>query len=180
MSSLVATPGSERLAANHFRLTPLPPPPGLTTPASLWGAATLASRKSWFRPRRAKRDPRRAITDRSGNTLSSGGDCDIVMVALKNGWDTAYVPSLELDHHISAPRLTLGYLQRMAHDSNRSWVNVLDIHGMRPWPSIPPWSLPIRKARAWLRQKPWQGEVQSIRWHAVKGRLRGQADLQPS
>ena len=45
-------------------------------------------------------DARRASLDRAGKSLASGGDNDIVMSVLEEGWAVGYFPSLELAHLI--------------------------------------------------------------------------------
>ncbi len=117
------------------------------------------------------------ITDRVGTQLASGGDCDIVLTTLRHGWGIAYVPQLELDHLIAAGRLELPYLKRMAFDSNRSWVQVLAAHGIRPWPSIATWTLPLRELKAWWHFRPSQGPLATLAWHGARGRLKGQTEI---
>lgn len=118
-----------------------------------------------------------AITDRRGESLSSGGDCDIVLTALSAGWAVAYVPALRLTHLIPARRLERSYLKRLVYDSNLSWVRLLDIHGIRPWPAIASWTVAPRQVRAWFRLRAWQGPDAYLRWRGACARLRAQANL---
>ena len=117
------------------------------------------------------------ITDRRGNDPSSGGDNDIVMTVLDHGWKVAYFAALRLTHLIPARRLTADYHARLSEGIYRSWVKVLDRHGMRPWRPIPPWSAPLRKGKAWFRNRPWRGPAEYIRWRGACGLIDGQADL---
>lgn len=119
------------------------------------------------------------ITDRRGNELSSGGDCDIVLCGLRAGWGTAYTPALSLRHLIPPGRLTIEYLARLSYDSNRSWTLLLDLHGIRPWPAIAGWSVPARKLKAWLAMAAWRSPENSLRWRGACGRIDAQALLTP-
>jgi len=125
----------------------------------------------------ASRDARRTALGRTGESLASGEDNDIVMTLLEEGGAVGYFPSLELTHLIPAGRLTPDYLTRIAKSSTKTWVTVLDVHGIRPWPAIPSWTLPLRKARAYIRFQPWQNDLQRVRYHSACGLLEGQALL---
>jgi hypothetical protein len=61
--------------------------------------------------------------------------------------------------------------------SNRTWVEVLAVHGIRPWTPVHRWSLPLRKARAWARLRAWEGPASRIRWRAACGTFDGRATL---
>lgn len=122
-----------------------------------------------------REDKTRLLLGRRGNNLSSGEDNDIVLTVLGLGCSVGYYPGLALTHLIPAGRLTPEYHARVLRSSNRTWVVVLEVHGVSPWKPIPPWTLPLRKLKAYLRCRPWQGVVRSLRWHAVAGRLEGQA-----
>jgi glycosyltransferase involved in cell wall biosynthesis len=122
-------------------------------------------------------DPRRTALDRRAGQLTSGGDNDLVFTALRAGGGVAYLPALRLTHLIPESRLQPAYLARLNRAIQRSWVRVLALHGERPWPSIPRWTLPLRLARARLRTRPWRGPAENIRYHGIAGRLEGQADL---
>lgn len=122
-------------------------------------------------------DPHRAALDRRAGALTSGGDNDIVFTALRAGGDVAYLPALTLTHLIPASRLEASYLARLNRGIQRSWVRVLDLHGVRPWRAIPGWTLPLRAARSWLRVHAWRGPAHYVRWAGLLGRFEGQADL---
>ena len=70
-------------------------------------------------------DPRRRSLDRSGASLASGGDNDLVFTALHAGGDIAYLPELTLTHLIPASRLDAASLARLNRGSMRTWVRVL-------------------------------------------------------
>jgi glycosyltransferase involved in cell wall biosynthesis len=121
---------------------------------------------------------RSEIVDRRRDELSSGGDNDIVLRILRDGWDVAYFPSLMLTHLIPTRRVSDEYLARLNEGIQRSWVTVLAAHGIRPWRKIRGYSIPFRAARLWWRSRAWQGPAARVRYHGLKGRLLGQADLQ--
>jgi hypothetical protein len=125
----------------------------------------------------AEQDPARLALGRRGANLASGEDNDMVMTVLEKGWRVAYLPELRLEHVIPAGRLTRAYLAAYAYSATRTWVLVLDVHGIRPWPAIDPRSVKIRKARAWLRQRAWSGPAAYVRWRGACGQFDGRADL---
>jgi glycosyltransferase involved in cell wall biosynthesis len=117
------------------------------------------------------------VTDRKGKSLASGGDNDICLTALEHGWGVGYFPELELTHLIPKERMTLEYQNRMARDSMRSFVVMLDQHGIQPWAPIASWTVPLRVARAWWRDKPWKGEQRILRFANSSGQFLGRADI---
>jgi len=123
-------------------------------------------------------DPLRQSLGRKGTDLASGEDNDMIMSVLEQGYSIAYLPQLSLIHLIPGSRVTQAYLERYAFSSNRTWVQVLDVHGIRPWPAIAAWTSPLRKFRFYLRSKAWTSPVRKIAWKAVCGRLEGQASLE--
>lgn len=122
-------------------------------------------------------DPRRLALDRTGNSLTSGGDNDLIMTVLEQGWAIGYCPQLSLLHLIAAGRLSPDYLCRMNRAACRSWVQVLDLHGLRPWPKIPAWTLPLRRLKSYLHLRPWTSTTAAIHWQRACGLLEGQAQL---
>ncbi|WP_035614035.1 glycosyltransferase [Haloferula sp. BvORR071] len=122
-------------------------------------------------------DPKRQALGRKGKSLTSGEDNDINLTALRGGWDLAYLPKLELIHLIPPARLTLDYLCRIARVSFRDFIRVLDIHGIRPWPSIRKESIPLRAAKAWMRCKAWRGPAEKVLWQSAVGQFEGRAEL---
>ncbi len=125
----------------------------------------------------AEGDAGRTALGRTGSDLAAGEDNDIVMSLLAAGWRVAYLPQLSLQHLISANRLTRSYLARHAYGSNKSWVRVLDVHGIRPWPAMPRWSSPLRKARAFAGMAAWRGNAEYVRWRSACGLFDGRASL---
>ena len=125
-------------------------------------------------------DQRRRAFGRKGKALSSGEDNDINLTLLANGWELAYLPRLRLTHHIPSSRLELAYQKRMARASFRDFVQVLDLHGIRPWGAITRWTIPLRALRAWFRYRAWGGPAESIRWQGAIGQFEGRSLLKPS
>ncbi len=113
------------------------------------------------------------LSDRTGTTLSSGGDNDIVLEILKSGWQVGYFPSLCLQHIIPRQRTEAAYLARLIKDTNKSWVKLLEYHRINPWKKIPAWSVPLRKLKAWFSYKAWQNKANYIRWNGACGMYEG-------
>ncbi len=122
-------------------------------------------------------DPSHLALGRKGQQLTSGEDNDIMLTLLEHDWAVGYFPQLELLHLIKASRVSKHYLCQMNHASCRSWVKVLDLHNLRPWPTISAWTVPLRKLKAYLSIRPWTSPVASIRWHGACGLIEGQANL---
>ncbi len=118
-----------------------------------------------------------AVLDRCGGNLTSGGDNDMVLTLLEGGWGVGYFPQLRLTHLIPEGRATSAYLARLNHGIARSWVQVLARHGIRPWPRIPRWSVPLRKLRACWRSRAWRDAASYVRWRGMCGKFEGQAEL---
>ncbi|WP_082780863.1 glycosyltransferase [Cephaloticoccus primus] len=109
------------------------------------------------------------LSDRKGNQLSSGGDNEIVLIALKAGWQVGYFPSLRLTHLIPESRLDPHYLARLNYGCSFGFIQALRRHDACPWPPISRWTLPLRLARTWLRCRAWQGPANYIRWRGLVG-----------
>ncbi|HMD61436.1 MAG TPA: glycosyltransferase [Opitutaceae bacterium] len=125
--------------------------------------------------RGVEKDPGRRRLDRAGPDLVSGGDNDIVMASLENGWSVGYFPSLGLDHLIPPGRLDPGYLARLNRAIQRSWVQVLAAHDACPWRPIPPWTVAPRQLKAWFANRAWKGPANRIRWQGACGHFEGRA-----
>ncbi|GGE44373.1 glycosyl transferase family 2 [Pedobacter psychrotolerans] len=109
------------------------------------------------------------IKDRTGKSLSSGGDNDIILEILKAGLKVGYFPSLTLKHIIPLERTTKTYLGRLNKDSTRSWIVLLNEHKINPWYKISRWSVPLRKIKAWFIYRPWSNESNFIRFCGACG-----------
>lgn len=122
----------------------------------------------------AESDPD-GLPDRRGADLTSGGDNDIVLTIMRHGWEVAYFPELRLTHLIPAARLEAGYLARLNRAVQRSWMRVLLKHGASPWPAIPRWTVPLRKAKAWFAFRAWSGPAAFVRWQGACGHFEGRS-----
>ncbi|PTR01275.1 GT2 family glycosyltransferase [Mucilaginibacter yixingensis] len=119
----------------------------------------------------------RLISDRQGQSLGSGGDNDMVLNILKDGWEIGYFPQLVLHHIIPANRLEYRYLARLNKDSFKSWIKVLHIHGINPWKKTSRWSVPLRKLKLWFTQRAYVGKANFIKWQGYCGMAEALADL---
>jgi hypothetical protein len=88
-----------------------------------------------------------------------------------------YLPQLQLTHLIPAGRMTLDYQRRMARDAMKSFILMLDQHGIRPWPAISSWSVPLRVAKDYFRVQPWRSPERSLKWSMNRGRYEACAAL---
>jgi glycosyltransferase involved in cell wall biosynthesis len=122
-------------------------------------------------------DPRRLKFGRTGNALTSGEDNDMNLAMLAAGWEVAYLPQLSLTHLIAKRRLSFSYCAKLVRVSFRDFIAVLDAHGIRPWPAMPKWTLPLRVASDWWRVKPWRGPKEALRWWSNIGMYEGRAAL---
>lgn len=123
------------------------------------------------------RDPRHRALDRLGNRLVSGGDNDMVMTIMEAGFAVGYEPNLRLTHLIPARRLARRHLGALNRAIARSWVRVLALHGIEPWPPVRRSSIWLRQQRAAWRTRPWRGPAEWVRWQGLCGVFEGQADL---
>ncbi len=118
-----------------------------------------------------------SLTDRQGDSLSSAGDCDIVLTAVENGWRIGYFPDLILTHLIPSKRLSREYFGRIGRSIATSWVEVLFRHGIRPWTPVSKWSVGLRCMRAWMRERAWAGPAEYVRWQTACGYFEGRARI---
>ncbi len=117
------------------------------------------------------------ISDRSGEQLTSGGDNDLVLTILEDNYQIGYFPQLSLVHLIPAARLTPEYFGRLLRGIAKSWVQLLDLHGIRPWRPVPKWQVLPLKIRSYFRHKAWMGPAAYIRWQQSCGMYEGQSEL---
>jgi glycosyltransferase involved in cell wall biosynthesis len=140
------------------------------------GAGMIVRRKAIFGWRQAVEAGAFAL-DRSGTSLTSGGDNDMVLHVLRSGFDVAYDPKLALEHIIPTGRFEFDYLCRLAHAIMKSWVVVLSLHNIRPWTPIMPATAPLRKTKAYLAHKAWLSPTNYIQWKRSCGQIDGRAML---
>ena len=118
-------------------------------------------------------DNKRRAFGRTGKALISGEDNDIILTLLNHGWEVGYFPELYVTHLIGADRVQPSYLARMNYASSKSWVQVLALHGITIWPSIPAWSVLPRKVKAYFSLRAWRSSLNYIRWRGACGSFEG-------
>ena len=118
-----------------------------------------------------------SLSDRRGEELTSGGDNDIILSVLRDGWSVGYFPRLSLHHLIPAGRLTRDYLARLNRGIAKSWIQVLTKHDACPWGPIQPWTVPLRQAKAWWHYRAWAGPAEYVRWLGACGHFEGLAAI---
>ena len=136
------------------------------------GAGLALRRAAWTAWVEARRD-HAALSDRCGDALTSGGDNDIVLCALRTGWACAYFPDLSLTHLIPASRLTPDYLARLNRGIQQSWMQVLSLHDANPWPPLSALGARLRQLKAGFTHHPWSSPAARIRWQGTLGHFAG-------
>ncbi|TSJ35993.1 glycosyltransferase [Mucilaginibacter corticis] len=144
----------------------------ITAPVGAGMVIRMDALKSYIKKITSQKEP---ISDRTGNSLSSGGDNDIVLEILKSGWQTGYFPMLSLIHIIPQQRTKTEYLARLINHTNKSWIRLLESHQINPWKKVADWTVPLRKMKAWLTYSSWKGPVNYIRWRGACGTFDGLA-----
>lgn len=122
-----------------------------------------------------KKDFNSFFTGRAGSSLASGEDNDLIMNLLEHGWGVGYFPQLKLTHLIPAERLEVSYLARLNHASSKTWIQVLENHGVNPWAPVPSWSVVLRQVKAFFVYRAWSGPAAYIRWRGACGKYEGLA-----
>ena len=150
-----------------------------TYPTAAPIGAGLVIRSKWMQEWIAlvNTDPLRQALGRRGNALTSGEDNDICLTILRLGQQLAYSPDLRLTHVIGPGRLSAPYLERISRVSFRDFIRVLDLHGLRPWSPIAPWTVWLRAIKAYVQLKAWTGPAARIRWQSAVGCFEGRALL---
>ena len=143
------------------------------------GAGLALRREAWTAWANPPSNPTIGITDRRGGELTSGGDNDIVLSAMKAGWEVGYFPSLLLTHLIPNGRVDPHYLARLNRGIQKSWMQVLTLHDANPWPSLSSSGAALRKLKAWFTYRAWQSSVRQIRWQGACGHFEGRVRSQP-
>jgi hypothetical protein len=65
---------------------------------------------------------RYTISDRSGNSLSSGGDLQIVLTGIQLGYAAGVAPELSLNHLIDDKKTDFKYLQKLIYGTTSSYI----------------------------------------------------------
>jgi hypothetical protein len=112
---------------------------------------------------------------RTGPSLSSGEDNHLVLSVAKSGYSVGYFPELVMTHLIPETRLRADYLGQLNYGIAKSWVQLLALHEMCPWNAVQPWTVPLRKLRAFFRYRAWAGAPEYIRWRGACGHFAGRS-----
>jgi glycosyltransferase involved in cell wall biosynthesis len=118
-----------------------------------------------------------SATGRRGQDLTSGEDNDLVLFIMERGWTVGYFPELRLTHLIPAGRLEPGYLERLNRAIQKSWVHVLDCHGVSPWSRLTPLGAALRGGRAWFTYRVWSSPAARVRWQGACGHFAGRVGI---
>lgn len=118
-----------------------------------------------------------ALVGRQGDALSSGEDLDIALHIFRAGWNVGYFPQLRLIHLIPAQRIGRRYLGRLFQGIAKAWVQVCSRYSLASFAPAAPWTLPLRKWRAYLRYRAWAGPAEYVRWKGACGIFDGRAEL---
>ena len=137
------------------------------------GAGMALRRECWLAWLENRRHLGFELSDRRGSELSSSGDNDIVLCALRAGWHTGYFPQLCLTHLIPDSRLSADYLARLNRGIQKSWMQVLARHEANPWPPLTPLGAALRKSKAWFTHHAWSSPAARIRWQGACGHFDG-------
>jgi GT2 family glycosyltransferase len=78
-------------------------------------------------------DERRWLPDRTGAALQSGGDIEMGVMVGAAGFRRLYLPTLRLDHHIPAGRVSMTYFKRLTASVVRSQLTLTHRYPSRPW-----------------------------------------------
>lgn len=166
--------GSEEYISNFNSDSPLK---GYPEKAPI-GTGMVISRKAFlYYQKEAAANPERLNLGRRGTSLSSGEDNDIILTLVKAGYQIAYVPRLVVNHLIPSSRFSFDYLKRMAFESNRTWVKVLEVHGINPHQKIPKWTIVPRMIKSYLTLKAWKSDLHQIRWKSSCGLFHGLSEI---
>jgi glycosyltransferase involved in cell wall biosynthesis len=137
------------------------------------GAGMALRRPAWTAWLDARGSTAAGLSDRRGGELTSSGDNDIVLCAMRAGWEAGYFPQLALTHLIPAGRLEAGYLARLNRGIQKSWMQVLALHEANPWPPLTAAGATLRKVKAWFTLHAWSSPAARIRWQGVCGHFEG-------
>ena len=137
------------------------------------GAGMAMRHAAWVAWLGAAANRNTTLSDRRGGELTSSGDNDIVLCAMRAGWEVGYFPELSLTHLIPRGRLEAEYLARLNRGIQKSWMQVLTLHSANPWPPLSATGARLRQAKAWLVHRPWASPAARIRWQGACGHFEG-------
>jgi glycosyltransferase involved in cell wall biosynthesis len=163
--------GEAELVSAGLRAAPDAPP---VYPAyAPLGAGMAIRRQAWAPWLAARLAGEASLADRRGSELTSAGDNDIVLWAMRSGWEVGYFPQLSLRHLIPDSRVEPSYLARLNRGIQKSWMQLLSAHGLNPWPPLSRAGAAARKAKAWFAYGAWASDARWIRWQGACGHFDG-------
>ncbi|MEP6951255.1 MAG: hypothetical protein ABI863_18345, partial [Ginsengibacter sp.] len=62
------------------------------------------------------------LSDRKGKSLSSGGDVQMVLCAIKEGYKAGISPALKMNHLIKKEKTSLGYILRLTYGTASAYI----------------------------------------------------------
>ncbi len=137
------------------------------------GAGMALRRAAWTAWLDASGKAGNPLSDRRGEELTSSGDNDIVLCAMRAGWEVGSFPTLSLTHLIAANRLEAAYLARLNRGIQKSWMQVLTLHDANPWPPLSSSGATLRQVKAWFTHQAWRSPAARIRWQGACGHFEG-------
>ena len=66
------------------------------------------------------------LSDRAGKSLSSGGDTQMVMLCIKNGFTVGVSPQLQMKHLIDTRKATCAYLKKQVYYTSSSYFKAVN------------------------------------------------------
>jgi glycosyltransferase involved in cell wall biosynthesis len=142
------------------------------SPCTTGMVARRAALASWFAE--GERNP---FIGRSGSDLTCNEDCDMVLGSLRASWLIGYFPELKVKHLIPGRRLHVDYIARLVCDMYKSCVELMYKYDIPLWQPAAPWTVPLRKIRAYLRCRAWAGPAEYVRWRRACGIFEGRAKI---
>lgn len=118
-----------------------------------------------------------ASVGRQGASLGGCEDAEIVLCGvLQQGAEAAFCPAMKLTHLIPSRRVSPEYFAKLLYESAVTWGQFKVRHGLaRP---ISRATLPLRLARAALRQRVWT-RTGYLNWRQAAGEFIGRANARP-
>jgi hypothetical protein len=139
-----------------------------------YGAGMIARREaivSWAEGIASKG----SVLGQRGQQLLRGEDDDMVLHCFHSGWDVGYFPELQLTHIIPPERVTPRYLGRLLQGIGKSEILWRSAHGVNRYGAAAPWTIPLRKLKAYFRFRAWSGPAEYVRWKYFCGLFEGRA-----
>ena len=124
----------------------------------VWGAGMCVRAAAWAELK--SRGFQFWLSDRVGNSLASGGDCELCFGLRLIGWRIWYEPRLRLKHYLPAKRVDWNYLLRLAWAAGATdtllapYHAVLDARQRGATPRRPGWATGVCRQLSLLARHP--------------------------